>query len=166
MTAENSVDSNVRSVGLFIDGATDPDVGADGTPMVDNDFLVLINAWWEPLTFTVPADLSARQWSVVCDTHDPERSDAVGHAVAVGLGQWSSCCRRPKRRLVTSSRGHPRMFGPASDRAIDSADSAGSDQEARRWHARRQRCCSDVTFSGWPSRTQPLSSTGRPARCR
>ena len=84
MTAENWADPNARSVGLFIDGSTDPDVGADGTPMVDNDFLVLINAWWEPLTFTVPADLSARQWGVVCDTHDPERSDAIGHEVAVG----------------------------------------------------------------------------------
>ena len=54
MTAENWADPNARSVALFIDGSTDPDVGADGTPMVDNDFLVLINAWWEPLTFTVP----------------------------------------------------------------------------------------------------------------
>lgn len=48
-----------------MDGATDP----DGTPKVDDDFLVLVNAWWEPLTFTVSADLPARQWIVVCDTH-------------------------------------------------------------------------------------------------
>ena len=47
-------------------------------------FSFSINAWWEPLTFTVPADLPARQWIVVCDTHDPERSDAVGHEVTVG----------------------------------------------------------------------------------
>ena len=25
--------------------------------MIDDDFLVLVNAWWEPLTFNVPADL-------------------------------------------------------------------------------------------------------------
>ena len=85
MTAEDWADPNARSVALFIDGATDPDIGADGTPMVDNDFLVFINAWWEPLTFTVPADLSARKWSVLCDAHDPERSDAIRHEVAVGL---------------------------------------------------------------------------------
>ena len=84
MTAENWADPNARTVALFIDGSTDPDTGADGTPMVDDDFFVLINAWWEPLTFTVPADLSTRQWSVLCDTHDPERKDAVGHEVAVG----------------------------------------------------------------------------------
>ena len=84
MTAQDWADPNARSVALFIDGATDPDVGPDGTPMVDDDFLVLVNAWWEPLTFTVPADLPARQWIVVCDTHDPERSGAVGHEVTVG----------------------------------------------------------------------------------
>jgi glycogen operon protein len=51
--------------------------------MVDNDFLMLINAWWEPLTFTIPADMSARQWHVVCDTHDPGRDAVSGDEVAV-----------------------------------------------------------------------------------
>ena len=37
-----------------------------------------------------------------------------------------------QRRVVTSSRGHPWRFGPPSDRATDSADSARSGQEARR----------------------------------
>ncbi len=84
MTAEDWADPIARSVALFIDGATDPDTGPDGVPMADNDFLVLVNAWWEPLTFTVPADLSARQWSVVFDTQDPARLDAIGHDVTVG----------------------------------------------------------------------------------
>ena len=103
MTAENWADPNARSVALFIDGSTDPDTGADGTPMVDDDFFVLINAWWEPLTFTVPADLSARQWSVVCDTHDPERKDAIGHEVAVGQRSVvgpALADLRPKPRLA------------------------------------------------------------------
>jgi glycogen operon protein len=84
MTAENWADPNARSVALFIDGSTDPDVGADGTPMVDNDFLMLINAWWDPLTFTVPADLSARRWDVVCDTFDPARKVTVAQELTVG----------------------------------------------------------------------------------
>jgi glycogen operon protein len=84
MTAENWADPNARSVALFIDGSTDPDVGADGTPMVDNDFLMLINAWWEPLAFAVPADLSARRWDVVCDTFDPARKVAVAQELTVG----------------------------------------------------------------------------------
>jgi glycogen operon protein len=84
MTAENWADPNARSVALFIDGSTDPDVSADGTPMVDNDFLVFINAWWEPLTFTVPEDLSARRWDVVFDTFDPARKATVAQEITVG----------------------------------------------------------------------------------
>ena len=84
MTAEDWADPDARSVALFIDGATDPDVGPDGTPMVDNDFLILVNAWWEPLTFAVPVNLPARRWDVVCDTFDPARKVAVAQELTVG----------------------------------------------------------------------------------
>jgi glycogen operon protein len=30
------------------------DCRADRTPLLDDDFLVLINGCWEPLTFTIP----------------------------------------------------------------------------------------------------------------
>jgi isoamylase len=63
---------------LFIDSATDPDVGDDGIPMVDNDFLVFVNAWGEPLTFSVPEGLSACRWEIVCDTFDPARAGTAG----------------------------------------------------------------------------------------
>jgi isoamylase len=84
MTAENWADPNARSAALFIDGSTDPDVGADGTPMVDNDFLMFINGWWEPLTFAVPVDLPARRWDVICDTFDPARNVTVAQELTVG----------------------------------------------------------------------------------
>jgi len=84
MAAENWADPVARSVALFIDGSTDPDVAADGTPMIDDDFLMLINSWWQPLTFTVPADLSARHWHIVCDTFDPSRTGNAGPEFKVG----------------------------------------------------------------------------------
>jgi glycogen operon protein len=84
MTSDDWADPMARSVALFIDGATDPDIGRDGTPMADDDFLLLFNSWWEPLAFTVPADVSARRWSVVCDTHDSARRDVVGDEIVVG----------------------------------------------------------------------------------
>jgi glycogen operon protein len=83
MTAQDWADPNARSVALFIDGATDPDVGPDGTPAVDDDFLILVNAWWEPLTFAVPADLRSRRWDVVCDTFGPARKDTVVQELTV-----------------------------------------------------------------------------------
>ena len=84
LAAENWADPVARSVALFIDGSTDPDVAADGTPMIDDDFLMLINSWWQPLTFTVPADLSARHWHIVCDTFDPSRTGNAGPEFEVG----------------------------------------------------------------------------------
>jgi isoamylase len=84
MTDANWSDPGARSVALFIDGSTDPDIGPDGTAMLDDDFLMLINAWWEPLTFSVPADFAARRWDIVCDTYDPAREGAVGQQVTVG----------------------------------------------------------------------------------
>jgi isoamylase len=84
MTAEDWSNPSARSVGVFIDGASDPDVGRDGTPMVDDDFLILANAWWEPLIFTVPVNLPAGRWDVICDTFDPARKGAVSQELTVG----------------------------------------------------------------------------------
>ena len=84
MIAGNWSDPVARSVALFIDGSTDPDVGADGTPMTDDDFLMLVNSWWEPLTFTVPADLSVQHWDVVCDSFDPSNTGTAGRELKVG----------------------------------------------------------------------------------
>ena len=83
MTAEDWSNPSARSVGLFIDGATDPDVGPDGVPMVDDDFLILVNAWWEPLTFAVPVNVPAGRWDVICNTFDPARKGAVGQELTV-----------------------------------------------------------------------------------
>jgi isoamylase len=96
MTAEDWSNPSARSVGLFIDGATDPDVGRDGTPMVDDDFLILANAWWEPLTFTVPVNLPAGRWDVICDTFDPARKGAVAQKLTVG----------PRSTMILQSPAH------------------------------------------------------------
>ena len=84
MTSADWADPLARSVALFIDGATDPDVGEDGTPMEDDDFLVLVNAWWEPLAFQVPADVATRQWEIVCDSFDPARTGNAATNLEVG----------------------------------------------------------------------------------
>ena len=41
--------------------------------MIDDDFLVLVNAWWQPLDFTVPATRDGLTWQTAIDTHDPAR---------------------------------------------------------------------------------------------
>ena len=73
-----------RSVALFIDGSTDPDLLPDGTPSFDDDFLIFVNAGWATLEFQIPLDVSARPWEFVCDTFDPTRGGAAAGAVSVG----------------------------------------------------------------------------------
>jgi isoamylase len=84
MTAEDWADPWARSIALYIDGSTDPDVRPDGTPLLDDDFLIFANAWWEPLQFQIPGDLSAGRWEFACDTFNPARGGAAADAVDVG----------------------------------------------------------------------------------
>jgi glycogen operon protein len=76
-------DPNARSVAIYLDGADDPDRAADGTLLTDDDFLVLINAWWEPLDFCLPATRPDQTWHVEVDTYDPPAA-AVPADTSVG----------------------------------------------------------------------------------
>jgi len=64
-------DPNARAIVIYLDGSDDPDRAADGTPLVDDDFLVLVNSWWEPLDFVLPATRPQAAWRVEIDTYDP-----------------------------------------------------------------------------------------------
>ena len=56
---------------IYLDGADAPDRAADGSPLLDDDFLVLVNAWWEPLDFTLPPTRPGQVWQPEIDTFDP-----------------------------------------------------------------------------------------------
>jgi glycogen operon protein len=47
-------DPEALALGVYLDGSDAPDTGPDGQPLLDDDFLVLVNGWWEPLEFTIP----------------------------------------------------------------------------------------------------------------
>jgi glycogen operon protein len=64
-------DANALALGVYLDGSDDPDTGPDGQPMLDDDFLVLVNAWWEPLAFTVPAARAGQTWETDIDSFEP-----------------------------------------------------------------------------------------------
>ena len=84
MTPQDWMDPAARSIALFIDGSTDPDIAPDGTPLIDDDFLVFVNSWWEPLTFSVPGSFALDAWEIVCDTFDPARTGRAGQQLDVG----------------------------------------------------------------------------------
>ena len=89
MAGADWADPNALAVALYLDGSDDPDQAADGTWLVDDDFLVLVNAWWEPLDFTLPATREQARWQAEIDTYDPSapaRSAArrAGERITVG----------------------------------------------------------------------------------
>ena len=78
MTAADWADPSARSLALYLDGSDDPDRADDGSLLVDDDFLVLVNAWWEPLEFTVPPT-RAGQSVVRRDRHVRHRGQSGAH---------------------------------------------------------------------------------------
>ena len=71
MTAADWSDASALAIALYLDGSDDPDRAADGTWLVDDDFLVLFNAWWEPLDFVIPETRAGLEWRAEIDTYDP-----------------------------------------------------------------------------------------------
>jgi len=81
-------DPSALAIALYLDGADDPDRAANGTWLVDDDFLVLVNAWWEPLEFVLPATRPQARWRVEIDSWDlvaPAAGEReAGDSVTVG----------------------------------------------------------------------------------
>jgi isoamylase len=89
MTAADWASPGALALAIYLDGADDPDRAEDGSPLADDDFLVLFNAWWEPLEYVVPATREGQAWRSEIDSHDPAAAARAplrhaGDRVAVG----------------------------------------------------------------------------------
>ncbi len=95
MTAADWADPNARAITVHLDGLDMPDMAADGSLLVDDDLLILVNAWWEPLDMVIPAPHPELGWTCLIDSHDPSvgetaeppvpgRTRAAGEQVIVG----------------------------------------------------------------------------------
>ena len=89
MTTADWADSGARAVAIYLDGSDAPDRAADGALLIDDDFLVLVNAWWEPLDFVIPAVRAGLAWRAEIDSYDPAAPDTArqrhaGDPITVG----------------------------------------------------------------------------------
>jgi glycogen operon protein len=68
--------------------------------LIDDDFLVLVNSWWEPLDFTLPSIRPNQRWCAEIDTFEP--------ATAAGSTELRAADRRTvgPRSLVVLRGGH------------------------------------------------------------
>jgi glycogen operon protein len=76
-----------RSVVASLDGSHNPDRDDHGRPILDDDLLLIVNGWWEQLTFTLPDVGSPRVWLREVDTFTAEIAPAgAGGAAGTGHG--------------------------------------------------------------------------------
>jgi isoamylase len=77
VTEAQWADPTMHAIAIYLDGTDAPDEADDGTPLLDDDFLLLVNAFWEEVTFTIPPVRQDQQtWFVELDSYDPEVSAA------------------------------------------------------------------------------------------
>ena len=73
-------------------------VGDDGKPVIDETFLLLVNAHHEGVEFTLPQRTEeATEWSRVVDTNDlddPFKEEPIGGKVIVGPRSLMLLCER------------------------------------------------------------------------
>jgi isoamylase len=99
MTSADWSDEGARAIGLYLDGSDDPDRAADGTPLLDDDFLVFVNAWWEPLDFVLPVTREQASWRIDVDTYDPA---APGSSTVAPQGAGDHVTVGPRSIVVLS----------------------------------------------------------------
>ncbi|MFE3453881.1 glycogen debranching protein GlgX [Nonomuraea sp. NPDC059194] len=91
MTAGDWHTGYAKSMGVYLNGEAITEPGPRGERIVDDSFLLLINAHHEDMTFTLPGEEFADSWIAVLDTNDegpaeepfPEDQWAPGALVAV-----------------------------------------------------------------------------------
>jgi isoamylase len=78
MDGANWADPGARALAIYLDGSGAPDRAEDGTLLTDHDFLVLVNSWWEPLSFVLPAVRPDAEWHAEIDSYDPAAPAGAG----------------------------------------------------------------------------------------
>ena len=72
MTEETWHDAMARCIGLRLAGDAIEEVDAEGSPILDDTLLILLNAHHETVPFTLPAHRRGVKWELLLDTRVPE----------------------------------------------------------------------------------------------
>jgi glycogen operon protein len=72
MDMEDWSNTHAFSVMIYLNGSDIPESDWYGNQMVDNDFILIFNAHYEPIMFTLPDERYGKKWRLVVDTHNPK----------------------------------------------------------------------------------------------
>lgn len=71
MDMDDWQNTHAFSMMIYLNGSDIPEADWYGNRMVDNDFILIFNAHYEPIMFTLPDERYGRKWQLVVDTHNP-----------------------------------------------------------------------------------------------
>lgn len=72
MDMEDWSNTHAFSVMIYLNGSDIPEADWYGNQMVDNNFILIFNAHYEPIMFTLPDERYGKKWRRVVDTHNPK----------------------------------------------------------------------------------------------
>lgn len=109
MTEADWTNPHAHFLALLVSGAAGTHhLTATGEPQPDDTFLLILNAWHEPVPCTVPALPEGGRWEVVIDTRFP---DGIDHAGAVDGGARYTA--QPRSLVLLVRRGSGAGNAPA-----------------------------------------------------
>jgi isoamylase len=85
MTQKDWQQQDAHSLGVFLNGQEIPNRTPDGKEIVDDSFLVLFNAYADPITFTLPTRRFGPRWRVEIATAPEVPADVVPARAAVSV---------------------------------------------------------------------------------
>ena len=97
MTDRDWQQGDARAVAVFLNGSAIPEPSPRGEKIVDDSFLLLLNASHEPVEFVLPDHQYANLWTVVLDTDGRliEDEELKAGSVAVLRGRSTAVLQRP-----------------------------------------------------------------------
>lgn len=75
MDMDDWQNTHAFSMMIYLNGSDIPEVDWYGNRMIDNDFILIFNAHYEPIMFTLPDERYGRKWQLVVDTHNPDEPE-------------------------------------------------------------------------------------------
>ncbi|GAA3845338.1 glycogen debranching protein GlgX [Streptomyces phyllanthi] len=136
MTDEDWQRSDAHSVAVFLCGDAIAERDPYGRRVVDDSFLLLLNGYWEPMTFRLPDITYGERWTTRIDTAEPQgppdesehKADTELTVESRSLVLLSRPSRNPRKRRRMDVRGDegPRRESPARGPVGPPAPPAGS----------------------------------------
>ena len=136
MTGTDWNESWARSLAVSVNGDAITEPGPRGERITDADFIMLLNAHTDPVTFTIPPGIGSPgvSWQIVVNTASPDAlamtanggANVVGAKVAVGAGAEGTAGAQPSTRPLqgTAAAGSCVTVDEATGCAVEVASRA------------------------------------------